>query len=200
MHKFYMLIFTIVVLCLSCVKEPPCTNDGKPNVSNVKEEDRLKIPYHSFAELTFIDSITLDTHVFYGQGWKQNYWHYFNQDQNPHCYYGTNCEVYRQTFTSLTYPDAIIFGIDLVRPGNAEMFLSLSYGRFTIAPISIGFPYNYDSLVIRNSTHKNVDLLFNNFQSENANKKYFIFYNVTDGILKIQLKEITLELVSYKNP
>lgn len=200
MNKLKSSLFVIAVLFMACVKEPPCTNDGKPTVSNVKEEDRAKIPYHSFAELTFIDSVTLDTHVFYGQGWKQNYWHYFNQDQNPHCYYGTNCELYRQTFTSSSYPDKLEIGIDLVRPGHADLFVSISYGRFTIAPISIGFPYSYDSLIIRNSAHKNVDLLFNNFQSENANKKYFIFYNVTDGILKIQLKEITLELISYKNP
>ncbi|MBP7511763.1 MAG: hypothetical protein KA981_07520 [Bacteroidia bacterium] len=197
MYKFF---FILICLFLGCVKEPPCTNDGKPNVSNVKEEDRAKIPYHSFAELTFIDSVTLDTHVFYGQGWKQNYWHYFNQDQNPHCYYGTNCELYKQTFTSSSYPDKLEIGIDLIRPGHPYLIISLNYRSYKTSPVNIGFPYTYDSLIINNRIYRNVNEINNNFQNSNAIKKYLTFFNVSHGILKIQLNETTLELISYKNP
>lgn len=202
--KFLLLLLIVLV---GCVKEKPCTNDGKPSISNIKEEDRLKIPYQSFAELTFIDSITLDTPVFYGQGWKQNYWHYFNQGRDPHCYYGTNFELYRQSSVSPTYPNAVSVGLEFEGESlSPDLIVSLNHLNYYTYPSALRKPYNFDSLEIRDKLYKDVRLMENDFQFTTTKRKHLCYYNIAEGIIKIQLikvensPETTLELINFKNP
>jgi hypothetical protein len=181
---------------ISCREKDPC-DKGEPYTNNIPEETRNKIPYKDFAELTFIDSATQDTHVFIGTGWKTKYWYY--NDYSKECQNGSNNEKYYQNFLSSTYPNLISFSIEFTSPCCEYIIVSSGKSIFYLAAGNLSYPYSHDSLIIRNYLYYNVDYFKNQYQPQ-WNTKYGCYFNKTHGVLKIELPDGPLELYSFKNP
>ncbi len=190
-HCIFVLIFIINVTFYSC-KPKPCTPE--PDVYDfITPEYLTKIPYKNFAELTFINVITKDTHVFYGQGWDSSY--SYQRDYSYECRGGIYYETKTQLFTSPTYNYPLYFGLEA---GGEYLQVDLLKYKFYLWAGNIRKPYSFDSLFIQNKLYFDVKY-FKNQKEPQWNTQYGCYYNTTYGILKIELPEGNLELVKLKN-
>lgn len=122
----FIFLFTMF---FSCKQKDPC-DKGETSTNNIPEKTRLKVPYQNFAELTFIDSTTQDTHVFVGKGWNATYWYY--NDYSNECQNGSNNEKYFQNFYSLSYPNPISISIEYTNPCCEYIVVSIEKSIFYI--------------------------------------------------------------------
>lgn len=201
--KHIITIFCLFVLgtsLQSCHKKEPCLTDGVPSVMNIMDELKAKVPYKDFAELTFVDSISGDTHVFKGQGWESSYWWYRNWEIT--CDDGTNCQRIVQKFGSTTYPLSIQFGMVTTLPSNTAQYVNVNLTKYEYylwyGYMKDGNAQKVDSLWIQNKWYYNVNYFKNNYNSQ-WETPYGCYYNSTFGLLKIQTEEGTLELLKMKN-
>lgn len=197
--SFLVITFIGIVLMLlsnSCIKKDPCKNEG-PFTNYIPEGSRQMIPYQNFAELTFIDSATQDTHVFVGKGWNSTYWFY--SDYSKDCPVGFNNEKYYQNFYSATYPNPIAFSFEYTNPCCEYIVVSVGKSLFYLAPIRLRAPYSYDSIIVANKLYRNIEYFKNQYQPQ-WDTKYGCYFNKTHGVLKIELPDGTLELFDFKNP
>jgi len=190
-----MILFSLSTY-ISCREKEPC-DKGEPYTNNIPEETRNKVPYKDFAELTFIDSATQDTHVFIGTGWKTKYWYY--NDYSNECQNGSNNEKYYQNFLSSTYPNPISFSVEYTNPCCEYIIVSIGKSIFFLAPSRLRPPYTFESVFIGNVEYENVEYFKNHYQPQ-FNSKFGCFINISHGVLKIELPEGPLELINFKNP
>jgi hypothetical protein len=190
------IILMILNTFISCREKDAC-DKGEPYTNNIREKTRNNVPYKDFAELTFIDSASQDTHVFIGTGWKTKYWYY--NDYSNECQNGSNNEKYYQNFLSSTYPNLISFSIEYPHPCCEYIIVSTGKSIFYLAAGNLSYPYSHDSLIIRNYLYYNVDYFKNQYQPQ-WDTKYGCYFNKTHGVLKIELPDGPLELYKFKNP
>ena len=79
-----LIVFLIIIIAFSCSKTkcPPMVN----NYYKISEKDFEKVPYRNFSELTFVNVLTNDTHIFKSQNWDTSYKHLVDNDIQ--CPYG----------------------------------------------------------------------------------------------------------------
>ena len=197
MKKIYLLIL-INTFLFGCNKKDPCKNEGISQVRDIKQEILDLVPYKDLSELTFVDSITLDTHVFYGQGWQKSYWYY--HDYSDECSVGTNLQKIQQGFFSPTFPKSIFFGMVYVNPG--EVYIEVIAEMENIYYLSPGYLLWHrtpqDSINIQNNWYKNYVFFSDHYGKLGRNKNLGCYLNPSHGLLKIQFPETTLELLKFK--
>lgn len=194
-----ILLFSLLVF-FACMTKEPCDADGIPGVVDIQQEIIDKVPYKDFAELTFVDSLTGDTHIFYGQGWNMSYWFY--KDWSVECNDGVNCQKIQQAFLCSTFPYPIHFGMVTILPGAPGQYIEvnmLKYKYYMWYGNMKKVQPKLDSTQIQNLWYYNVNSFDNQHQPQ-WNTGYRCFYNASYGLIKVQTPGSTLELASMKNP
>lgn len=192
-------ILLIGILFISCVKEDPCVKSGIPSNIDITDEVKAKMPYKDFATLTFVDSLSGDTHVFHGKGWVNKYWFYINNELP--CTDGVNCQMLRQPFISNTFPLPLQVGMVTTDPSIVGQYIEI-YMRdyeYFLRPKNLKSVQNFqDSVLIQNKYYYNAIFFDNNYQPQ-YKTKYGCLYNLSHGLLKVQTPYNTLELIKMEN-
>lgn len=194
MKKLYFIL--CLILFSQCGKNVPCK--VQPDLYIFFPEETLsKVPYKNNTELTFINTLTNDTHTFYGQSWDSSNWYY--RDYSKECQGGYFMEDRRQRFISPTYKYPINFGIIYTsRSQGSEYFVvDLTAFSYYLWVGNIHEPYTFDSLLIQNKWYLDIKY-FKDQYLPGRNTKYGCFYNTSQGIIKIELPEGNLELLKIK--
>jgi hypothetical protein len=186
-------------LFISCAKEDPCVKSGIPSNIDITDEVKAKMPYKDFATLTFVDSLSGDTHVFQGKGWVNKYWFYINSEKP--CTDGFNCQMLRQPFISNTFPLPIQIGMVTTDPSIVGQYIEvymIDYEYYSwYGNIKNSSPIK-DSLLIQGNFYYNVSFFDNQYDPQ-YKTKYGCLYNSSHGLLKVQTPNNTLELVKMEN-
>ena len=196
------LMFLIsILLCLilfsmvqSCSTKEPCDDTG---VGRYYLSDELKkIPYTDSTILTFINTVTNDTHVFHTQSWIRSIG--YAQLNSEHCF-GDSIEGERRLdFVSSTFNKKIQIGISQLRNRHLliyTLFICIDNKKFIFddfwSPGRTSFPYT-TPIQSYNNVYKLDDQ--DNMNSGNDS----CYYNFQNGIIKIMTNTENLELVKVQ--
>jgi hypothetical protein len=182
LNTLYLSITFIAFIFISCSKDKPCNNEVE--TLNISDEDRYKVPYKDSTKLTFISLNTNDTHTFVGQGWKMDYG-YYSESGAAGCPKQYNFQRKYIQFVSTTFTYPITISLLYYYPLGDYMEVKFNRTTFVARPISLSKPYTYDSLIIQNKIFFDIKYFKNQYKPEN-NTKYGCYYNITEGIVKVE--------------
>ena len=191
------LVLSVCLILLgflqSCSSKAPCDPVGKSLISDFMVN---RIPYKESSVLTFINTLTNDTHVFYSQGWIRSmvYAHL-----DPEKCYGDSIEGERRLdFISPTFGKKIKIGISQSKSFHLEnysLFVFIDNKRFIFddfyspsrTSFSYATPYQSNTNVYKLDDQYNI-----NSGSDSC------YYNFQNGIIKIMTNTENLELLKVQ--
>ena len=191
MEKYIqLLIFAVLFTTLSSMNGCKNSNCATTEKTEVLDPYQMKtLVYKGNEKLTFIDSITNDSHIFIGQGYliKSN-----TQQAGQECqviYHWKNSYL---NFISIDHKDTLYtwMGHDYCTD-DPFFYIKFKLTYYCESVLQLSNPNIYDSIVIHNTKYYGVKYFRWNVWTDHldSSNKYGCYYNLTYGILKMETND-----------
>lgn len=186
LNTLNLSIAFIAFIFISCTKDKPCNNDVI--TQDIYSSSKNKFIYKGNEKLTFININTNDTHTFNGQGLIKDYGTTQSLGAGG-CSHTYKLERNYIIFKSPTFSSSITATLQYYDiEGIPYMEIDFNKTTYIVGPIAIGPPYDFDSIQTQNKKYYNVEYFKNEYRPEN-NTKYGCYYNLTEGIIKMETND-----------
>jgi hypothetical protein len=189
MRFFYLIIIFVVLLSIeSCINDSP---DCSPINLPLNYDDLLFIPYSQFSKVTFFDSQKNDTIVFDCIRVDTSHTIDYVNPEGCEKIIILGKKVWR--FSSIYSSDTISLVLESSYNKPRKILVGIGsqeFGFYNSGPTIQG----NDQIIILGNTYDTI-IKFQNFVHPKFSTNHFCYYNMKNGILKIEKDSGNLELV-----